>query len=434
MADGQDPSLVQDGFYDIAKRSSNEQMRISATGRRKFQFCYLVSSAMSKSSNVQYDATTDCLTDPAKLPTGKELEMTDLTKRYLEVGLIHGQEPAKYIATGAGRNKERELEKEKRGVLDRDQHAMRVFTPVTTKLKAQCKFYVGCAPVDGRLSPKLIRADRVYFYPEFWQAIGAKTTPSCKRLAALWKACREHAVEEEEKIPRVLIVADNESKTRTAHPSVTTASGQLASICILHYASFQETGNARHIADLRKTLKDPVGRAGFGPDTNTEGVLSLLDLSQPFSEEVALKAQNELAVSSRAPFTDTTCSMSDRRFLVDSRRHTRGCGLPRLPPSHSQVAGARFHFCSELTHPGIFPALLQRDGRIKGNRGRCQTHHPDNGHPQPGCETHLDEVERDVQWRERRNESPRLSPCLVLHRSGALDATGLLKEVNCCRS
>lgn len=74
---------------------------------------------------------------------------------------------------------------------------MRVFTPVTENIAPQAKFYVGCRFTEGRLFPRVIHMDNVFFYPEFWRgmsnSLGVKQcrtelAMSCKLAAAINKS------------------------------------------------------------------------------------------------------------------------------------------------------------------------------------------------------------------------------------------------------
>jgi hypothetical protein len=90
-------------------------------------------------------------------------------KEYLEVGLIIGDDPEKYRPVGFSSNKRRQDKSKNRGVLPRDQGAMRVFVPTTTYIAEQAKFYVGCRSIGGRLTPRIVEVACVFFYPEFWR-------------------------------------------------------------------------------------------------------------------------------------------------------------------------------------------------------------------------------------------------------------------------
>lgn len=123
-----------------------------------------------KSTTLRYDPKTDGpdeLKPYPPLPADNELLPHPLARLYLGVGLVMGKEPNKYKPTGISRNKARDMEREKRGMLRRDAHAVRAYIPITENIQAQAKFYVGCLPSGGRLYPRVIEAACVFFYPEF---------------------------------------------------------------------------------------------------------------------------------------------------------------------------------------------------------------------------------------------------------------------------
>lgn len=297
--DDEEGGVVAEGYSDVCMRGSADKMRSEATGRKLFQKVHLVSlGGLKKSTNRQYCPEEDCEPGARKLPGEYELIPTENSKEYLEVGLVIGKDPSLHMATGKARDKNRELQRKKRGVLNRDEFAMRVFTPTTEYVKDQCKYFVGCHPIDARLSPKPIQADRIFFYPEFWSKINHIQTVR-ERLVAVNKACRHHAASQkmEERLATALIVADDTIKTLVPHPSTTTTSDHLASLLFLQHSMYIETGNPMYVSNMRESIKKALGCGGYGPKTSTEGVYALLDFTEALPDGLAKKAKNELEVS-----------------------------------------------------------------------------------------------------------------------------------------
>lgn len=292
--------VVTDGYSDIAMRACSDKMRTNATGRQRFQKVYLLASTASKAtaSATKFDPKSDCMTGSPKIPNGQELVPTDGTREYLEVGLVIGEEPDRYMATGKARDKEREKARERRGVLDRHPSAMRVFTPTTEFVQKASKFYVGCNPIDGRLSTRLVHAETIFFYPEFWESINEIKTVR-ERQTAVTKACREHAAAKsaKETPATTFIAADNADGCLVSHPSVTTAPKHVASLLALHHAMYTELGDTNIISAMREVIVSAVGCSGYGPDTSTEGIFALLDFSEPLSGASAAMTKRELEVS-----------------------------------------------------------------------------------------------------------------------------------------
>ncbi|KAK0635115.1 hypothetical protein B0T17DRAFT_650180 [Bombardia bombarda] len=173
---------VEDGTEDIAMTFHLEKMRTEATGRRPFQKVWLWTSSESAGKATVSSSAYNVKTDgpeagglPSKLPRAEELipdENPAKSRLYLEVGLIIGNEPLKYKPVGARRSsKKSKLERGKRGVLPRDPTAMRVFAPVTENIASQKKYYVGCMECMGKLYPRLVEKDVIFFYPEFWVGV-----------------------------------------------------------------------------------------------------------------------------------------------------------------------------------------------------------------------------------------------------------------------
>lgn len=193
---------------DIARTVHQEKMRVQANGRRTFQQVHLWmpdnknTAGKSKyergSTTQQYQPNVDgpSQTPCPILPRGNELVDHEDAKLYLEVGIIIGADPTRYESKGL-KSKQRNLDRQRRGILPRDDGAMRVFIPVTEYIAPQAKFYVGCRLSGGRLLPRVIETDSIFFYSEFWRGISdslnlkprrAEMATACKRAAAINKS------------------------------------------------------------------------------------------------------------------------------------------------------------------------------------------------------------------------------------------------------
>lgn len=123
------PRQIDD--VDIAKTIYLKQMKVGAEDRIPFQRAHLWNS-FKTTINRRYHPSADgpplCYGD--ERPTGLELVPDDegLTSEYLEVGVIVGEEPSRWLPTGkAGRpSKGEKAGKQSQDILDRDAHAMRV--------------------------------------------------------------------------------------------------------------------------------------------------------------------------------------------------------------------------------------------------------------------------------------------------------------------
>lgn len=174
--------VVVDGASDVAMTKDLEKMMTEAAGRRPFQRVWLWTTSedddgdidgtlkLKKATTATYDSRKDGpVTAGAcpELPVGQELFEDQNTKPYLEVGIVLGEEPKKYMPFGKARDKARDKARLQRGVLRRDHHALRAFIPISQYIQKQAKFYVGCCLQGGRLFPRVIEAGCIFFYPEF---------------------------------------------------------------------------------------------------------------------------------------------------------------------------------------------------------------------------------------------------------------------------
>lgn len=104
---------VEDGYNDVAQRASSGKMRVDATGRIPSQNCYLATTNPAK--NIACDAKMDFLEGGPKLAEGSELVEAINTGLLLEVGLIYGKEPDKFLGSGDGQDKKRDAARKLRG-------------------------------------------------------------------------------------------------------------------------------------------------------------------------------------------------------------------------------------------------------------------------------------------------------------------------------
>ncbi|CAK7226404.1 hypothetical protein SCUCBS95973_006188 [Sporothrix curviconia] len=249
--------IVSDGHLDVCMRSSGEKMKSEASGRKKFQKSNLETAGGG--SNLSYNPDKDSNATPSpKLPSENELIATKTTTQYLEVGLVFGKDPGKYLTKGIPRNKNHEQEMEKRGLLPRDEFAMRVFTPMTDTIKMQAKFYVVCKSLDGRPKVRVVKAETVFFYPEFWAGIDHLPTA----------------------LPK--------------HPSTTTAPNDLAPKVRLLDTMYKATGDDKYLAVAMAAIKKANGSGLYGPQTSTEGVDAFLVFGEELTQELASKASEGL--------------------------------------------------------------------------------------------------------------------------------------------
>ncbi|KAM0414579.1 hypothetical protein ACHAPT_013573 [Fusarium lateritium] len=163
--------------FKTSRRQLILMMRVEADGRQPFQVVYMWANeenkqetGHTKTTNRQYKPETDGphVVPCPQLPTGAELVQDDKsTKAYMEVGLIIGSNPTNLVPTGLPRAKGRAQARAHRGILRRDEGAMRVFIPMTQHVASQAKYYVGCRLTNGHLSPRVIDNACIFFYPEF---------------------------------------------------------------------------------------------------------------------------------------------------------------------------------------------------------------------------------------------------------------------------
>lgn len=185
--------VIKNGRENIAMSHFKEKMRVQADGRKTFQRGYLFPT---ERSNEVYDAIKDGPSQgiPPSLPTAQELQKTDNVQMFLEVGIVIGSQPDRYVPTGAARNSARDQSRQARGILGRDENALRAYIPTSRHVPSQAKFFVACKPTSTHCSARSIKMDYIFFYEEYLTGIDDSTTR--KALTQIISANCKHAAAE----------------------------------------------------------------------------------------------------------------------------------------------------------------------------------------------------------------------------------------------
>lgn len=154
----------------------------------------------------------------------------------------------------------REREREDRGVLPRDDGVMRVFVAVSDKIMKQRKRYVGCHFGNGRLHPRVLSDPRcVFYYPEFWDAIGGFGGIAKDRTSEIGGKIRYHAA-------RIKEEADD-AKKMTGLPGAEKTASMVSDL----WTRFKKDRSRSHLESILKALSDVHTDVQFGPHTGSQG-------------------------------------------------------------------------------------------------------------------------------------------------------------------
>lgn len=302
---------VTDGARDIAKTAYLERMMTKATGRRPFQQVYLWTPSEDEAkrkttgkgaTTIKYEAARDGPTAHSlcpKLPQNEELIPAERTKRYLEVGLIIGDDVDKYEPKDNSRDLKREQERQKRGKLRRDTGAMRVFIPVTDYIADQAKYYVGCRFTAGRLYPRLIKGTNIFFYPEFWTGIDENLRMK-ERRQALNTACKLKAAINKSPPERMVapITEDVVSKVLASHPLATTQAEHTISTLVLQWYIYKSSNDDDYLQGMDDTMNRAVPELRYGSQIVNDGTEAFMDFGEDLKKEEAELVATELKVCS----------------------------------------------------------------------------------------------------------------------------------------
>jgi hypothetical protein len=301
---------VVDGDGDIAVTMDGEQMKVQAPGRRPMQKVYLwggnrdgASKKKDKGSgltNKTYKPEEDgpgVAPRGGRLPTGEELEPGLSAVQYLEVGLVIGDNPAMYKPTAHDKKKDIKAERQLRGEMPRADSALRAFIPITENIPTQSKYYVGTKLAAGRLNPRAIDGEVIFFYPEFWQ--GAPTAAAkgerrtfinnqTKHLAAANKTQAERAT--------ASITLDDMEKWTKSNPLAVKHVENMANTLVLQYTQYKATGDRSSLRNMLSYMTNAASDLRYGPHTASDGVNSFFDFEEDLSVEGAQLLMRELKV------------------------------------------------------------------------------------------------------------------------------------------
>ena len=303
--------FIPDGQTDVAIRKDSERMLVEVDGRMLYRKVYLhvQTASEKKGSTATYQPVQD---GPIAFPaaTSQTLLRNELlagpnTKEYMEVGIVIGDDPEKYIAKGNGNALSHKHKRQKRGDLPRSQNAMRVFIPVTSHIVDQANLYVGCNPIDERLQARIISSHLVFFYSEFHNHPDKvlDTTTTKERLKFFMNNCKFWAATK--KVPAgrssVRIVTDDLSELASETPLAVTTQDNLASTTALNHATWQLSGQdpsyLKVIEDLLNSADSDLRR---GPHASNEGLTAFLNFEEDMSIESAHRVVSELKVNFNA--------------------------------------------------------------------------------------------------------------------------------------
>ncbi|KAM0438082.1 hypothetical protein ACHAQK_007172 [Fusarium lateritium] len=272
------PVVVQSGDEDIAMTIGMERMHVGAPGRRHFQIVWLwpMSNSKGQGNGPAYkpdvhgpkNGPTPCL------PTKEELQPHLKAEPYLEIGLIIGEDPTKYKPTGHALDKGRAKAQKERGVLQRENSAMRVFHKFTDYKQPQMKVVVGCLPEHGRMTGN----------PDKYKPMLAKPRAQLVSDSIKNNACRFARDPPKAQVSEVVTEME---KSLAKTPLVATNLDSVVSKSMLIYSMFLKTRDTRYLAALKSALCQPTPDTDYYPLAQDDGEAAFLEFDRdvPLTDE-----------------------------------------------------------------------------------------------------------------------------------------------------
>lgn len=168
--------MVTDGANDIAKALHLAQVRLGQNGRTQYQVIHLYRDGRKSLTNKNYSPTDDCNDHETDLlGTPEEKTSSEGVVPMMVVGVIFGKEPEKF----------KMAERESTSIMDLRADSLRVVVPLSEYIEKNFKCYVACRPVKGVYAMRVISADTVAFFPEFWNGVAEKSNQKARRKLVL---------------------------------------------------------------------------------------------------------------------------------------------------------------------------------------------------------------------------------------------------------
>jgi len=301
---------VVDGDADVAVTMDGEQMKVQAVGRLPMQKVFLWEGNLDGPkkkkdkgaglTNKGYNPDEDgpaVATQGGRLPTSEELQSGPTTVQYLEVGLVVGDKPDKYKPTAGSSKKDMKADRQRRGQMPRDKNAIRAFIPITENIPTQSKYYVGIKLAGGRLNPRSIDGEVIFFYPEFWQGVPEDAPKVTRRtfvnnqtkyLAATNKTQAERATAS-------ITVGDMEKWT-ASNPLVITPAENLVNTLALQYTAFLATDDRGNLSNMLSHAENVITDLRYGLHTASDGIKAFFEFSEDLGPAEAQLVIQELKV------------------------------------------------------------------------------------------------------------------------------------------
>jgi hypothetical protein len=291
--------LVQDPGTDVAFNEFRDAIKVGVAGRARFQKIYvrLLNGKKSKDSyNPEVDAPPPDQT-VSILPTTPENEGRPGTESFLIVGIVLALDPAKYSTrlsgTGGAKDKTREEERKKRGVLPVEKNVLRALVPVTEYINSgNNKYYVACHSTHGMCSLRTITSDKIFYFSEIWGDIAPDAIIKHRRTA-LGQACKLHAAKIKTGGQRTQTSVIKASQTASNTLTVTREAND-ANVILMQYSIWELTKSPAALSALEKTIEKLAPDIAKRP--SNEGTIAFFDFDEKLKNSDAENLIKEVRV------------------------------------------------------------------------------------------------------------------------------------------
>ncbi|RBR19842.1 uncharacterized protein FIESC28_05448 [Fusarium coffeatum] len=169
----QQDHIIQPSEDDVATSMLGDRVYVSAPGRKLFRHVWLWKTGYTKDTTTSFEPETHGpgVSKQSPLPDDTELQPHNKAMEMPEIGLVFASDPSRFheeVKGQTSRSKSRQIARDKRGIMTRNDTWFRAYIKVTDYVQSQAKISVGCLLFDGHLRPITTEIGHVFFYKEFY--------------------------------------------------------------------------------------------------------------------------------------------------------------------------------------------------------------------------------------------------------------------------
>jgi hypothetical protein len=210
--------------------------------------------------------------------------------------LVLAKEPMKYSTqgSGAGRSRQREVDRAARGILPAESNVLRAIVPLADFIApGSIEYYVACEELHGLCNLRVISSQAIFYFSEIWDGISELINVK-ERRSQLGAACKKHAARDKRPPQRAVIPISPESTSTPSNSIAITRTANAANLLLMQYSMYSVTKKSSELLALKKTLESLMPDLLSRP--TDEGIVAFYEFEDVLLMEDAVKAVDAVQV------------------------------------------------------------------------------------------------------------------------------------------